>query len=56
MNPVLLALLVILGLTVVAWADSQATSDVSFVDSPWSLFFAAAAIESSNAFFPGRPQ
>ncbi len=44
MSPLLLALLLILGLAVAAWAFSLVSKDVSFVDSLWSLFFVAAAV------------
>ena len=43
-HPYIVALLVILGVGVVAWLFSIFKNDVSFVDSLWSFFFLLAAI------------
>jgi steroid 5-alpha reductase family enzyme len=48
----LLALALILGIGVVAWAVSVAIRNVAFVDSLWSLFFLVAALVFATAAWP----
>ena len=43
-HPYTVALAVIAGVAIIAWLVSLARSDVSFVDSLWSLFFVCAAV------------
>jgi steroid 5-alpha reductase family enzyme len=48
----LLALVLILGIAVAAWAISVAIRNVAFVDSLWSLFFLVAALVFAVAAWP----
>ena len=48
----LLALALILGIGVAAWAVSVAIRNVAFVDSLWSLFFLVAALVFATAAWP----